>query len=476
MQAQRVPPTTAYLGLACYRCFKEQRELSGGAELKKCSQCRRVSYCSPVCQKGDWAQHKTFCKALFGFENNPGTRAITLFSLADAVHEDLDSLNFLIEERALNEAKILSLNLHRTLTTPELNLIGWEPRCIACGQSDRLIRMVAAEKNRTGPVPMTRPCPSCQMTYYCSEEHCNAMEHRHRNTPDKDGHDGLSQCQLQQEMRQDIRVANVFAMAQAGQFQWAPERTLASWQPLEGTTWNSEYSDGLTEFSSIPGLTKDIIPALLRASSDALSYPLTILWALEHLNGEDLSWTRKKTLTVHVANQNELLFARTFEEILHRLPDVKHLKLILCGPELSTVDGNDVIEMETCPECNKNGRSRTHQHFWDFYHIYASNLGQEYKKPDLAVAFNSGLSENSTEPWRQTINFLLEHHVPSVFTSYNSIEAMKDAEVIAKAGAILHSNLGPIRNPWGSILCKKEPNRVTGFYSVNGWLAGGFSG
>ena len=56
------------------------------------------------------------------------------------MHEDLDSLNLLIEERALNEAKILSLNLQRTLTTPELNLVGWEPRCIAwCVLSDSVL-------------------------------------------------------------------------------------------------------------------------------------------------------------------------------------------------------------------------------------------------------------------------------------------------------------------------------------------------
>lgn len=44
-----------------------------------------------------------------------------------------------------------------------------------------------------------------------------------------------------------------------------------------------------------------------------------------------------------------------------------------------------------------------------------------------------------------------------------------------KAGATLHPELGPKPNPWASMISRTEPNKVTGFYTVNGWLAGGFS-
>lgn len=43
-----------------------------------------------------------------------------------------------------------------------------------------------------------------------------------------------------------------------------------------------------------------------------------------------------------------------------------------------------------------------------------------------------------------------------------------------QAGAKLIPALGPVKNVWGSTLSIKEPNKVTGFYAVNGWLAGGF--
>ena len=65
--------------------------------------------------------------------------------------------------------------------------------------------------------------------------------------------------------------------------------------------------------------------------------------------------------------------------------------------------------------------------------------------------------------------------MPSLFQAYNQEEAQVEANLMRAAGMTLHPELGPVRNPWGSTLLKSEPNKVTGFYSVNGWLAGGFN-
>jgi MYND finger len=42
-------------------CSKCRRELP---ELKTCSRCRTIRYCSVECQTNDWARHKSGCKAL----------------------------------------------------------------------------------------------------------------------------------------------------------------------------------------------------------------------------------------------------------------------------------------------------------------------------------------------------------------------------------------------------------------------------
>ena len=59
---------------------------------------------------------------------------------------------------------------------------------------------------------------------------------------------------------------------------------------------------------------------------------------------------------------------------------------------------------------------------------------------------------------------------------FNEHEANTDAVVLAEAGAQLVDGLGPRANPWGSMLLKTEPGRVSGFYANNGWLSGGFKG
>ena len=58
--------------------------------------------------------------------------------------------------------------------------------------------------------------------------------------------------------------------------------------------------------------------------------------------------------------------------------------------------------------------------------------------------------------------------------AYNREEAIAEAKLLEAAGAVMHPELGPIKNPWGSLMPKMEPNKVTGFYAVNAWLAGGF--
>jgi len=40
----------------CGKCGKEAENM------KKCSACKMIRYCSPECQKGDWKAHKKSCK------------------------------------------------------------------------------------------------------------------------------------------------------------------------------------------------------------------------------------------------------------------------------------------------------------------------------------------------------------------------------------------------------------------------------
>ncbi|KAF5378487.1 hypothetical protein D9615_007134 [Tricholomella constricta] len=478
---ERIPPITAVLGQACYACFKGEGE---GVTLRKCTKCRSVQYCSADCQQADWKAHKAMCKALHSLENNPILRMSLLFALSDEPSSDLYSLDTIIDTMVLNQARSLEQSLNRSLTIPERNLIGWEPRCMGCGRTDRVIRMEAAEKGSTSTPSTLTPCRACKMAFYCSPRHWDAVQHKHAGEPCEDGHDGLTQCHMNQEIRMDVAFANIMAPPAAaagrGEFSWAPERVKPSWVSLKASAsasnWQSAFGSGLVrEF----GISEDAVAPFLRAASNGLSMPMTILWALDLLN-EDEAWTRKDTPTIHLlgAHQVEVVNANIFEEILHRLPEVKNLKLVLCGPELisltSARERNKEITMETCPNCTSQRRKRVHQLFTQTYHDLAKTLGLKFNKPDLAIAFNSGSSQEAVPSWKQTISFLAKNNIPSVFTAYNREEAEAEAKMLEAAGAKLVPKLGPAKNPWGSILAKKEPSKVTGFYAVNGWLAGGF--
>ncbi|KAJ7847956.1 hypothetical protein B0H13DRAFT_2362173 [Mycena leptocephala] len=90
------------------------------------------------------------------------------------------------------------------------------------------------------------------------------------------------------------------------------------------------------------------------------------------------------------------------------------------------------------------------------YHVFVSRKSN-FEIPNLAIAFNSGLGQ-----------------IPSVLTSYNRAEAEADATLLRTLGAQLHCALGPRINPWGSLKLHPRPSKIYGFWSDNGWLAGGF--
>ncbi|KAF8055228.1 hypothetical protein FPV67DRAFT_872407 [Lyophyllum atratum] len=343
----RDPPMTAILGRVCYTCFKSKTKM---ATLSKCGRCQRVRYCGADCQKADWKNgHKDLCNAFRAVENDRFIKAAVSGVLSDEPFSDLSRLNAIIETLVKNQARYMVLALERSLTISEQNLIGWEPRCMGCGRTDRDIRTEAATTGSGSTPPTLKACQACKLAFYCCTRHWDAVQHKHAGEPCEDGHDGLTQCQMNQELRLDEGFATTQTEAQALS-RWAPARVLPRWMPLGATNWEAEYSSWLTlEFRL---LGKAVAP-FLQAASDALSMPMTILNALEILNPDD-AWTRKETLTIHIlgAYDPEFQKANVFEEILHRLPEVKKLKVVLCGPELENIIDPSVwnidIDMSTC--------------------------------------------------------------------------------------------------------------------------------
>ena len=126
--------------------------------------------------------------------------------------------------------------------------------------------------------------------------------------------------------------------AKIGEFRWAPRRILPQWVTLEGKGMGVEFGEALEKEQGTPD---SILVLWMRATSDGLSMPMTILWALEKLYGADESWTSKEvfnsacqsvflfsgSLSDRLAYQQEVMKSDVFEEIFHRLPEVKKLNV-----------------------------------------------------------------------------------------------------------------------------------------------------
>ncbi|KAJ7711963.1 hypothetical protein B0H16DRAFT_584656 [Mycena metata] len=129
---------------------------------------------------------------------------------------------------------------------------------------------------------------------------------------------------------------------------------------------------------------------------------------------------------------------------------------------------------EVCSACAQRGRKCIHEHAFVTYHEFVANKGSEFESPDICIAFNSGASQASMHTWPPTFKLLVEQKIPTLFTSFNREEAEGEAALLRAAGATLHPDLGPAKNPRGSLKVGPAQMKLYGFYADSGWLAGGF--
>lgn len=238
----------------------------------------------------------------------------SFLSLDDAsVIGNVNLLHKRVENVVRYEKLALETELGRTLRMDEQNLIGWEPRCLAwsasyliifnfsytnvdSGRSDLILRLEVTQKNESPPFPTLKPCPDCELSFYCSEEHWELTKDTHKTVPSQGGAYGLSQCATNELCLQDARMARFMAGAKEGPFMWAPERVKPTWTSLRDLNWN----DFMDDMKSALPMPEPGIVQLLRAASDSLTLPMTILWGLENLHSDD-AWTKKDTLNIHVS-------------------------------------------------------------------------------------------------------------------------------------------------------------------------------
>ncbi|KAJ6505875.1 hypothetical protein C8R47DRAFT_1102677 [Mycena vitilis] len=452
-------PWAALVGLFCHYC------LNGTVEVRKCTGCHRISYCNTECQNSDWKSHKVMCKALSKLEENTTAASELVSILPKEPITDVKQLDKLVSKQCDVYCRYLTGERDMELSLDmKCSWIEREPHCLACTRTDLVIRMESATA-----VGGLIPCSACKLSFCCSHAHWDIAKRLHHE-PCSDLRDSPSQCHLNRLAHaQDMFAAAVLRDA-SGNMVWFPDRVKHTWVSLEGQSWNGEYHDELRKL--FPHLDPSIMMA---AVSDTLTLPMTILHGLSKLSKDD-TWTKKQTLVVHIvgAGPREWRCSRLFEEILHRTPQVKTLKVIMCGPDAPDRKTHNV---EICRDCKvRRGCSYVLEFVPEAYHDFVREQGSDFENPDLCIGFNSGANHSALlgYTWPTTFKLLVERKIPSLITAYGRNDAEKDAALLRAAGAALHPELGPILNPWGSMKAVTSPHSTYRFNVNSGWLAGGF--
>ncbi|XP_012528563.2 uncharacterized protein LOC105832290 [Monomorium pharaonis] len=198
--------------------------------------------------------------------------------------------------------------------------------------------------------------------------------------------------------------------------------------------------------------------------SHVASIPLTALYAMQI---SCQNWKTIDALVIHVIGaefQYECINLHVWEKFfLHLLPNLKRLKLMFVGPELSLppVPLDLLTAVKICSTCKSFGRRvNVSFHPGKFYHDFCRS--KQFTGPHLVCLFNPGLYRETgfegRDTWPETIREFCKTKVPVCVTSYTKQEIPREM-VRIKSIADVDTILEPRRNPFASI--KPDRNFVS---------------
>lgn len=374
---------------------------------------------------------------------------------------------------------------------------------VAC-QAEQAIAMLPHCHACLSPPGNLQACPHCHMQWACKDGHGAALYGRPNCWPTYRAHHEKTACRTVQFInRIDVvlsqrycailrtmsrMIADGLPVDRLFYLRWCQEGNVkrqllpkGSARDAAGCHTLSAIDTFITYFAcrefdpSEHPYTADAV-ALRAALSEPLSHPLTIIQAMEDfLKSGALTIADGSTFVLHVLGAEmvqEMNFIDVFEEIMHFFPAIAELRIYFIGPNVPVMDENirGPAAMETCPKCTASGRRRKLAIINGYYHDFVKSA--QFERPSLAVAFNSGVSQEERESWLPTLKSLSDLAVPFVFTCFNEYEADADAEFLRDAG--LKLSKGPEKNRWASERPYVDAMLDDCFYQRNNWwICGG---
>ncbi|KAF7334488.1 MYND-type domain-containing protein [Mycena venus] len=465
----------AALGLSCSHCHK-MNSSSEERGLLRCSGCRRLAYCNNECQKADWRNHKAICQTLQLVEKDIEATSEMAAAFPEAAQNDLKTLDRISVAHADQMVALCEKLLQRSLTSREIDVISYEPKCLACARTDMILRTKAhmPEAESTGAV--ITPCERCKMSFGCCDEHWSVARALHQG-PCDDLPGTVSQCDKNLEMCADVDYSAVLTAAQEKHFMWRIIQRQATWSPLTGCTWKEVIGSDVASAAAGTAFERHV-PACTRRISSLASTAFTILYALEHLN-TGVAWTEKSELTINMIIASPLDFFEAgyvYEAILHRAPKVKKLVFYFFLPKGVPGEISQAWASEICGDCaSKTKGIFNHFVMTRTFESFVHNEAELFVQPDLFIATSSTIiAEHDPAQWRRTIALLVARRIPSVFTTFSRRLAESGQAVMRECGAELVPSLSGVRNPFGDMKMNPNFDKVHGFHAPNAWFVGGF--
>ncbi|KAL1490613.1 hypothetical protein ABEB36_013275 [Hypothenemus hampei] len=383
--------------------------------MKLCAHCKTVSYCSKKHQADDWRNHKTICKVMRQEKEDLVWNITNSKELCSYIQKRLIFWN---------------LNLNRALSKSEFQMLIFPRYCVVCFSRDKLFA-----------------CHRCLSTFYCSEKHQQQQLELHAKFCEEFRLSLEFDCRLydRNECYFDMLSLknNIDAKLLSIDDRWEFVRELV------------EPEVPLKRFQFL-------------CNAERLFSGITILFALEKSRILINRIATKTDLTIHLVGSTELEVFLNWHLILEIwfvwIQNLKCLNVIFIGPELPAnyrfnIDENFLINYEI-----------NMKHYKYLYH----EIFDIIPKPDLVVAFNSGVHEHETtsnDLWEQSMNLLTQNNIPLMLTAYNLKEINNDLKRIQKLERI-KTVYGPCRNPFRNFrpLINWEYSDSEPLYYTNNYL------
>lgn len=408
MEQKSVTPTSIFYGSLCHVCKQFSHNL------KRCSACKTLAYCSKDHQKQDWAEHKQFCKII----------TVTNSTITYKIGCSLDEWK---QYRTKLHSQWRML-LKRELLPYEFQMWMFPRVCAQCF-------------SKTG----LNDCSGCFSVAYCSREHEQSQKNAHEPICGK-----LRLC------------------LEIDRYLICNKKHCPIIECLPHSGEQVGFPRDMSEFLKHHFFTENHLDYILR--SDGYTTFCTLAFVIEKLK------IFEENLVVHVVGadlfEGSTDWSAISQNIFHCFPQVKSVEWILVGPaaQYLPMETNRVL-CSTCLAQKRCFNIKTHKKMYE-------DVIDELPIPHLVVALNSGIHEFEgveCDTWKTSISCLLKYTgVPLLLTAYTKQEILKDlrciadcvnVEVLMEAQVNPHASLRPIRD-WDNDVAAVSVFFVNGYFAV----------